>query len=320
MSEELEYQMEATERRVRDLDRRLDDLDSEHESLKTRFGYTDDLDYELRDIRSDIEQVDGRVDEIREELGGRVDTAEQAVARLTRHVRLLEGQIMAAGGAPAADLDTFTKDQRSLARTMQSGWNAAEFLLSDHSRGIHRARVERFRNTRARHQTAREEVVELTGTLAGTRYGTQDHTEAATQLRSAITTEATLRQGLARQEAEAQEASEALAADTTARADKQPAIAAGVRAEKRLTLALRGRLDDAVSSRSLLPAWFATVLGAAPPARGTERWMECATHVLLYRLTYGIDDQVVALGPAPSAAQPHRRQRYEKLREDLRRW
>ncbi|MGW8882862.1 hypothetical protein, partial [Streptomyces mirabilis] len=91
-----------------------------------------------------------------------------------------------------------------------------------------------------------------------------------------------------------------LAADRAATADKQPAIAAGQRAEQRLTLALRSTLADAVSNRLLLPAWFATVLGPAPPARDTERWLECATRVLLYRLTYHVDDRSSPSAPAPT--------------------
>jgi chromosome segregation ATPase len=327
VSDDLEYHLRDTDRRVRDLDSRLDDLDSDHQHLKTRFGYTDDLDHELRSIRSDvsdceskIERVDDRVDEIEEDLGGRVGSAEQAVKRLTQHVRLLEGQIIAASAAPAADLDTFTKDQRALARTMQAGWNAADALLSDWARSNHQVQVARFRDTQARHQAARSEVIDLSSALAGSRYGTDAHAEAATQLSTAIATERSLRQHMARQAAGAQEAADALAADTATRADKQPTIAAGTRAEKRLTLALRGRVADAVSSRSLLPAWFATVLGSAPPARETDRWLECATGVLLYRLTYGIDDKVVALGPSPTVASQHRHRWHEDLSKDLRHW
>lgn len=327
MTDNIEYRLQDTDRRFRDLDGRLDDLDRDHQSLKTRFGHTDDLDHELRSIRSDvseceekIERVDDRVDEIEGELGGRVDAAEQSVKRLTQHVRLLEGQIMAAGGAPAADLDTFTKDQRALARTMRSGWNAADALLSDRARTNHQAVVERFHDTRTRHEAARKHVIDLVGALAGNRYDTDDHSEAATRLRGAITTEATLRQNMARQTADAQGAADALAADTETRADQQPAIAAGARAEKRLTLVLRSRLADAVGSRSLPPAWFATALGSAPPAQETDRWLECATGVLLYRLTYGVDDQIVALGPAPTAASSHRRGWYDELRKDLRGW
>ncbi|MER5347141.1 hypothetical protein ABT030_44055 [Streptomyces mirabilis] len=96
-------------------------------------------------------------------------------------------------------------------------------------------------------------------------------------------------------------------------------MAAGTRAETRLTLALGSRLADAVRDRALLPTWF-TVLGSAPPASGTEEWLDTATQVLLYRLTYDVTDQVVALGSKPSDAHGYCRQWYEQLIKDLRRW
>ncbi|MEU5234073.1 hypothetical protein AB0G82_33100 [Streptomyces anulatus] len=79
-----------------------------------------------------------------------------------------------------------------------------------------------------------------------------------------------------------------------------------------------------MSNRLLLPAWFATVLGPAPPARDTERWLECATRVLLYRLTYRVDDQVLALGPGPGPGpgpeDEHRHRWWEELATELRPW
>lgn len=318
MSDDFEYRLRAANGRFHDLDRRVDDVESDLQHLKDRFGYTEDLEHELRRIRSDlsereseIKRVDGRVDELEDDLGGRVGAAERAVERLTQQVRLLEGQIIAAGGAPAADLDAFTTDQRALARTMQAGWSAADALLSDHTRANHQARVERFHDIRLRHKAARKAVVDLAGALAGNRYGTDAHAQAAAQLHGAIASEATLRQNMARLGTGAQEASEALAADTATRADQQPAVAAGARAEKRLTLALRSRLADAISSRCLLPVWFVTVLGSAPPAQNAGRWLECATGVLLYRLAYGVDDQVLALGASPTVADRHRHGWYD---------
>ncbi|OWA15311.1 hypothetical protein B9W61_34260 [Streptomyces sp. CS057] len=83
---------------------------------------------------------------------------------------------------------------------------------------------------------------------------------------------------------------------------------------------LRSKLADAISNRLLLPAWFATVLGPAPPARETEGWLECATRVLLYRLTYRVDDQVLALGPSPDPEDEHRHTWWEELRTEPRPW
>ncbi len=319
----MDIQLQAAERRARDLDRRLDGLESEHTSLKSRFGYTEDLDYELRSIRDDVsacetaaQEADRRVDE----LDDRIDTAERAVDRLTQHVRLLEGQIMVTGKIPLADLDTFTTDQHALARTVRMGREASGTLLSTDARYLHQARVRRFDETRDAHQAARQKVVALAGALLSHRYGTQAHAQAAATLRAAIADEATRHQNLAQQIGEARRAAAALAADRTTTADKQPAIAAGERAEQRLTLALRSKLADAISNRLLLPSWFATVLGPAPPARATERWVECAVSVLLYRLTYQVEDQVLALGPRPYPADGHRHQWWERLRKELGRW
>ncbi|GGZ18579.1 hypothetical protein [Streptomyces nitrosporeus] len=323
MSDALDSQFRDTDRRVSDLDSRLDDLEGEHERLKSRFGYTEDLDHELRSLREDIsgletttEKADGRADE----LDDRVEAAERTVKRLTQHVRLLEGQIMAVGNVPPADLDTYTKDQRALAATMEYGWDAADALLTSTRRTYHQNRVQRFHDAQARHQATREEVLALVGTLLSTPYNTQPHAKTATKLRSVIAREATEHRGLARQASEARTSTAALAADRAATADKQPAIAAGQRAEQRLTLALRSKLADAVSNRLLLPAWFATVLGPAPPARDTERWLECATRVLLYRLTYHVDDKVLALGPCPNPEDEHQYQWWEKLTTELRPW
>ncbi|MFF4806208.1 hypothetical protein ACFY1U_48915 [Streptomyces sp. NPDC001351] len=107
---------------------------------------------------------------------------------------------------------------------------------------------------------------------------------------------------------------------TSTRTDNQAVMTAGTRPEKQLTGVLRSRLSDAVRGRALLPTWFVIVLGSAPPASGTEQWLDTATQVLLHRLTYDVTDQVAALGSKPSDADGHHRQWYEQLIKDLRRW
>ncbi|MFE9942004.1 hypothetical protein [Streptomyces hirsutus] len=310
--EDLERRLRDTDRRLHDMDSRLDDLETDHQSLSRKFGYTEDLDYELRDIRGDVSECDDRIDKAEEELGDRIADTEQAIKRLTQHVRLLDGQIKVAHGVPTADLDTFTVDQRALARTMERGWTARSLLLGDHDRVTHQVRVRQQRDTAAKHRAALAAVVKTVGGFTASRYGTTDHSQAADRLRTAIAEEKRLRQDLTRQAPGAEESANALTNDASTRADKQPVIAAGDRADKRLIMALR--------SRSLMPAWFVTVLGAAPPARATEQWLETATRVLLYRLTYDITDPVVALGPEPSDTDRHRRSWHNELRKDLRRW
>ncbi|MFC8728206.1 hypothetical protein [Streptomyces bacillaris] len=48
--------------------------------------------------------------------------------------------------------------------------------------------------------------------------------------------------------------------------------------------------------------------------------MDLATQVLAYRVTYGISDLVVALGPAPDAYLPRRTEWHGELVKSLRRW
>ena len=43
--------------------------------------------------------------------------------------------------------------------------------------------------------------------------------------------------------------------------------------------------------------WFTTVLGPTPPAHATEQWVKTAVDVLIYRVVYGVTDQIVAFGP-----------------------
>ncbi|MDG9687890.1 hypothetical protein QC334_35060 [Streptomyces sp. DH18] len=52
---------------------------------------------------------------------------------------------------------------------------------------------------------------------------------------------------------------------------------------------------------------------SSSPGRG-------ATRVLLYRLTYRVDDQVLALGPSPDPEDEQRYQWWEELTTALRLW
>ncbi|WP_367318204.1 hypothetical protein [Streptomyces sp. HUAS ZL42] len=318
--EDVDRRMRDADRKIRDLDSRLDDLESDQQRLSDKFGYTEDLDHELGSLRDSISGCDDKIEELDQELRDRVDDTDQTVKRLVQQVRLLEGLLKASGKAQSADLDTVTEDLRSLARSMQRGWQARRLLLSNHERTTFQQRIRHHRATTQQHRTHRATVIDTVGTLIATRYGSRAHAQAAQELREALAREEQLRQSLERQTKPAEEAQDALAADEKTRTDNEAVMAEGTRAEKRLTWALRSRLADAVSDRALLPTWFVTVLGSAPPAIGTQTWLDTATQVLLYRLTYDVTDQVVALGSKPSDADGHRREWYEKLVKELRRW
>ncbi|WP_234321124.1 hypothetical protein [Streptomyces katrae] len=304
---------------IRDLDHRIDSLESDLSSLSGKFGDTDDLDYELRDIRSDVSSAESKLEELETELNDHVGETDRAMKRLVGQVRLLEGQLLAAGGAQPADLDSFTAEQRKLARAVSLGWDACDALLSDYEQSAYRQRVQRFGASIAQHQEHRAEVIAAVGKLVATG-AAREHAAAVTELGQALGQERRLSQDLDRQTDPAAEAKRALAADAKVRAEKQGVITAGEKAEQKLTLALRSRLTDAISARALPPVWFATVLGSVPPAARTQKWVETATGLLLYRLVYGIRDSVVALGDKPAGRTGRRAEWYKQLAQDLRYW
>ncbi|MFG2979262.1 hypothetical protein ACGFYY_40535 [Streptomyces sp. NPDC048331] len=304
---------------IRGLDNRVDSLESDLSSLSGKFGYTEDLDYELRDIRSDVSNAETKLEELDTELQDHVQDTDRAVKRLVVQVQLLEGQLLAAGGAQHADLDTFTDEQRKRACAVRLGWEARSALLGEYEQMGHHQRVQRFGALVAQHQEHRAEVIAAVGRLIGSA-ATRERAEAATELERALGQEQRSSLDLDRQTELLAEAKRALAADAQVRAEKQGVIAAGDKAEQKLLLALRSRLTDAVSTRALPPVWFTTVLGSAPPAAKTQKWVETATAVLLYRLLYGVTDAVVALGEKPSGRTGRRAEWYEQLAKDLRPW
>ncbi|MDG4537116.1 hypothetical protein [Streptomyces sp. AV19] len=306
------------DRPIRDLEDRVDSLESDLRSLNGKFGYTEHLDDELRSIRSDISDAEGKLEEIENDLGSHITDTNRTLKRLIGQVQLLEGRLLASGVAQLADLDTFTDEQRQLARAMDRGRQASSLLLNPYERSMHQQRVQHFETTVAQHRQHRTTVIAAVGKL--TRTGApRERGSAAAELAKALEQERRLRQDLDRQAGLVEAADIALAADAKARAEQQDVIAAGQKAEQKLILALRSRLADAISDRAVLPAWFVTVLGSAPPATRTQEWLETATQVLLYRLTHSVTDAVVALGDKPAGG-ARRAEWYEQLAKDLRRW
>lgn len=98
-------------------------------------------------------------------------------------------------------------------------------------------------------------------------------------------------------------------------------MAGSMRADTKLRLRLRSRVAEAVSGAELLPVWFVTVLGPMPPTRNANAWLDVATDVLAYRITYQVTDPVVAPGPQPDGRrQPRRAAWYSELTNELSRW
>ncbi|WP_028815218.1 hypothetical protein [Streptomyces flavidovirens] len=320
MSDDYGYQ-------VRRLETRTGGMEHELHSLRSKLGEVEDLDYELRDIRGDIRSLEDDLSTVRNDLTeldddvrGHIQGTDQSLKRLTGRVQALEAHLLAAGGAPLADLDTIDPEWMKLARTANHGWHVRSGLLPRHQREAHRIKVREYEGAIAERDEHRDKVVEAAGILATQPRTSREFKQAVMDFGMSHTLAERHDQRARKLAGPAQTAQAALAQDDSLRQAKASLIEQGDKAERKLNWLLRSRLAEAIRDRALLPMWFVTVLGPVPPAHKTQEWMDLATQVLAYRVTYGITDQVVALEPAPDEYVPRRTEWYLELTKDLRRW
>jgi len=300
---------------LRQLRTDLEDLAAAINFLPTRLGR---LDGQLGHIRRQLERVEGRaadVDRALGELGAVVKRLNARVEWLERHIRLHEA------GTLVVELDDVDPALGRLAAVAEVGLAVRAGLLSAAERsGLHttiEARAGAIDDRDAR----LAEALAASVTIAGTAYGRTEHREAITAFRAAVEA---MRSAAGRADdlaAEAEEAEQRLAADEERLAMRADVIADGERAWEALLDHLRARIADAVGEGALLPAWFTSALGPIPPAEDTGPWMDAATELLAYRVTYEVSDPILALGPEPTGEEGEggrRRGWHHRLRRRLR--
>ncbi|MDV9186835.1 hypothetical protein R6L23_01055 [Streptomyces sp. SR27] len=322
MTEGVDYgpKIRRLESRTGEVESRASSAEDEIESLKRRIGYVDDLDFELRDIRDDARRIQGELDELDSDVRSDIADVEQAVKRLTGRIQLLEGHLLAAGGAPAADLDTVEPEWKHLAKAAATAAQTREGLLTDTQRTNHLSRIRAHESAVKERDEHQATVVEAARILSSTKRTSGVFKKAALEFNASRQIADSRAAQAAKTAAAAEAARTALVRDEAARAAKAPVLNAGDKAQRKLELVLRSRLADAIRDRALLPMWFVTVLGPVAPARRTQEWMELATQVMAYRVTYEVTDQALALGPKPVATGLRRTQWHQELAEALRRW
>ncbi|MGW5927006.1 hypothetical protein ACWF2L_12225 [Streptomyces anulatus] len=193
-------------------------------------------------------------------------------------------------------------------------------LLPGHQREAHRLNIRHYEGAVEERDEHRDKVVEAAGILASQPRTSREFKQAVMDFGMSRTLAEGHEQRARKLAGPAQAARAALAQDDSLRQAKAALIEQGDKAEKKLNWLLRGRLADAIRDRALLPMWFVTVLGPVPTAHKTQEWMDHATQVLAYRVTYGITDQVLALGPAPDEYTPRRTEWHCERVKNLRRW
>ncbi|MEU6762738.1 hypothetical protein ABZ916_09455 [Streptomyces sp. NPDC046853] len=288
---------------ISQLDNRVDDLERDVRSLKDKFGYTEDLDEELRQLRSGVSDADDKADEVSSNLDGldrdvrsHISDTLRSVQQLTARIQVIEAHLAKAGTMPRADFDTVPASWQALAQVTARTREVRADLLDYGDRHRSQSRIRSYQEAVDTRDEAYSRVLDATQALASTGTGTDAHTQAVRDLSTARHQAQLYSRQAQQRSGAASQARRLLAADEQARSEHADLLQEGAKAEQKLFLAVRSRISEAVRDRALLPMWFVTVLGPLAPARDTQDWLDTATSLLAYRATFQVTDQVLALG------------------------
>ena len=289
----------------------VDDLGVAIGDLPDRLGA---LDGSLEDVRTALRQVQKR--------SMAVETTSYDLAalvkRLDARVEWLERNIRLQASTAEAALDDVDSVEVELAEVAEAGHVARSELLPPASRSALEAAIAAHAEAVRTQFHHRDIALEACEVLAETARDDDRHVSAVAEFRAAVAGRDKARQR-ARELAEpAIEATAVLSLDEDQQIAVADVLVAGEHAWAALQHRLRTRVADAVGEGALLPAWFTTVLGPIPPAEDTRAWMDVATSLLAYRVTYGVTDPVVALGRPPADLETARRRAwYQQLRRQF---
>ena len=277
--------------------RDLDELFAAVDGLRAAAEEADDRDRglrrELADLTDRLERGDGRLQQDRLDLFGR------RLERLQQQVQALERAVRVADGVPQADLDDVGAETRALAREAARWDDLHKELVTKEQRARYEEEITRLASVRSAHAECDADLLEVIRILATTDRGSRARGDAESRLRALTTRRRTLLDDeIPAAVSAAEQAKLALREADAVEARVVPQLERAERAWHDLQVRLRTRITDALGSNALLPAWFSHALGVAPPS-GTsgDTWIRTAASVLAYRVTFGIRDQALPLGP-----------------------
>jgi hypothetical protein len=315
------------------LERQLDEitdpygpLESVRDDVMHLKAQVEELDDQLRGVTGRHEALDCRADQLSEDFANLTEIVRELGLRmdwLGRYTRR-------ASGATVYDLDAVGADIVRLLDQADAGRQAEQSLLPAWSRTSLETQIKGEADARAKWQTlavaalAASRALVLAGpetvSPALDRAPTSDRADPVSTYQRAAAAYRQQTGIVADRVKSADAARRELLDDDRRRTATAPLRTAGRTAWAHARAKLRTRIAESLADDHLPPEWFAVALGTVPPSPETDQWMDTATDVLTYRVTYGIKDTVVALGPEPAAiTDDHRRQWHRGLQETLRR-
>ncbi|HET6704610.1 hypothetical protein [Amycolatopsis sp.] len=235
----------------------------------------------------------------------RLDLLGRQLERLQQQVRVLERAVRVADGVPQADLDDVGAETRALAAEAARWDDLHKELVTKEQRARYAEEIAHLDSVRAALARCDADLRDVIGVLASTDRSSRARGDAESSLRALSTRRRTmLDEEIPAAVAAADQARLALREADAVEARVVPQLERAERAWHDLQVRLRTRITDALGSNALLPMWFGHALGVAPPS-GTsgDAWIRTAASVLAYRVTFGVTDQALPLGPpAPDDA------------------
>ncbi|MEV4054996.1 hypothetical protein AB0J55_27670 [Amycolatopsis sp. NPDC049688] len=233
----------------------------------------------------------------------RLDRLGRQLERLQQQVRVLERAVRVADGVPQADLDDVGPETRALAAEAARWDDLHKELVTKEQRARYAEEIAHLETVQSALSRCDADLLEVVRVLASTDRASRARGDAESSLRALSTRRRTLLdEEIPAAAAAADQARLALREADAVEARVVPQLERAERAWHDLQVRLRTRITDALGSSALLPMWFGTALGVAPPS-GTsgDTWIRTAASVLAYRVTFGVTDPALPLGPPPAS-------------------
>ncbi|MDQ7803744.1 hypothetical protein Q5425_08370 [Amycolatopsis sp. A133] len=231
----------------------------------------------------------------------RLDLLGRQLERLQQQVRVLERAVRVSDGVPQVNLDDVGAETRALAAEAARWDDLHKELVTKAQRARYAEEIAHLDAVRAALSRCDADLLEVVRVLASTDRGARARGDAESLLRALSTRRRTLLdEEIPAASAAAETARLALREADAVEARVVPQLERAERAWQDLQVRLRTRITDALGSNALLPLWFGHALGVAPPS-GTsgDTWIRTAASVLAYRVTFGVTDPALPLGPPP---------------------
>lgn len=274
------------------LTKKVADLKAAGEKLdKELAGAKKDFDARLASTKKQLEDAQGLIQLLSRRVGATRETLDQVL----RQFRAIVSPDM------KADINGWSADHAELGQRAASGRTAKSRLDAMDDQGLD-APIANYRRIEQEHLTRQSRAIDAARSMtslppnaASRKWRT--HMRAWRRNRDdAVRLAKELRELEPRKRA----AEENLEEFSARKSELAGAVADGHKAETELRGEIHGYLDEIYATDRIPPCWFGVAMGFAVSPTRTEQWLLTAVEVVLYRVVYGVVDNVNPLGVRPT--------------------